>query len=174
MKKTTNLKGTVESFNNGNISKEEFFKNLMSAIANMADKKGILDKDDLIQDLCIKVLEKVEAGSSLNASFFAWQIETEVSRYIELSKNSYNETLAAVDEKLACEINIESMAGSIFLDNSMRLLKPRQQIVLQKFSEGYTYAEIGKELGVNGERVRQILNQGLHKMRQYARCNDMF
>ena len=174
MRKTNNLKATVEAYNDGSMSKEDFFRHLMYAISVIADKHDIKDKDDIIQDICIKVLEKVDRGSSLDASFFAWQVETEILRFIEASnKKPCEATLETVDSQMACAINIESIAGTMFIEEAMLHLKPRHQLVLKKFAEGYTYAEIGAEIGVNGERVRQILNQGLRKMRQVAYLSDV-
>lgn len=58
----------------------------------------------------------------------------------------------------------------MFTRNKMELSEVEQAIVTERFAlvsreKGKTFAEIGKQVGLSTERVRQILNQALEKIR---------
>lgn len=49
----------------------------------------------------------------------------------------------------------------------MKVLKPRDRYILQKRLEGITLAELGKEMGVSKERIRQIANSAVKRIREF-------
>ena len=63
-----------------------------------------------------------------------------------------------------------SRASKIDLRNAIATLEPRQQEVIKmRFEHNMTFAAIGKELGVNPERARQILERTLRQLRHTSR-----
>ena len=63
-----------------------------------------------------------------------------------------------------------SRASKIDLKNAIATLDPRQQEVIKmRFEHNMTFAAIGKELGVNPERARQILERILRQLRHPSR-----
>ena len=63
-----------------------------------------------------------------------------------------------------------SRASKIDLRNAIATLEPRQQEVIKmRFEHNMTFAAIGKELGVNAERARQILERILRQLRHTSR-----
>jgi RNA polymerase primary sigma factor len=52
---------------------------------------------------------------------------------------------------------------------SQNITERQANILSMRFDEGLTYREIGKELGVTQERVRQIELKALKKMRSRAK-----
>lgn len=64
------------------------------------------------------------------------------------------------DEKLNIEDMLSGLSGR------------EQTVMLARFRDGKTFAEIGKDLGVGREWVRQIEGRTLHKMRYSDKAGD--
>ncbi len=55
----------------------------------------------------------------------------------------------------------------------MRLLHPRERVIFQKyFWEDLSFAQIGAQVGLSGERVRQIFDGSLRRLRRAAHLGD--
>jgi RNA polymerase sigma factor (sigma-70 family) len=55
----------------------------------------------------------------------------------------------------------------------MRLLHPRERVIFQKyFWEDLSFAQIGAHVGLSGERVRQIFDGSLRRLRRAAQLAD--
>lgn len=52
------------------------------------------------------------------------------------------------------------------LQDLLTILSPQQKIVIDKRLENRTFKDIGKELSLTGERIRQIYKQAIEKMRK--------
>ena len=55
----------------------------------------------------------------------------------------------------------------------MTYLNDREQTIVTMYAQGYTYGEIGKVLGISGNRVSQILMKTLRHLRRVARWNNV-
>ncbi|HKI31234.1 MAG TPA: sigma-70 family RNA polymerase sigma factor [Gemmataceae bacterium] len=55
----------------------------------------------------------------------------------------------------------------------MRLLLPRERAIFQMyFWDDMSFAQIGTQVGLSGERVRQIFDRSLRRLRQAAHANN--
>lgn len=75
------------------------------------------------------------------------------------------------------EIDLEKLPKDIDegLAYVMNTLTPREQRSLELlYKEDYTREEVARDLDVTQERVRQIINKGLHKLRHPSRAKYLF
>jgi len=94
--------------------------------------------------------------------------------YVALSRAA--DHMVEEAEKVEDTIPIQDMCYTMDMDNTilrgvleelLNTLHPRQQQVLyMRFFEGYTLAECGESIGCSRERVRQLEQKGLRKLRQ--------
>ncbi len=52
------------------------------------------------------------------------------------------------------------------VDDMTALLNEREQTVVQRWREGYTYSEIGREMGISESAARQTMHRAIKKMRE--------
>ena len=77
----------------------------------------------------------------------------------------------AVDNEIVAEMQQEH--SSIVSGTLMSMLSEREQTIVKMafgigYNKEYTNAEIGEEIGMSSERVRQIKHAAIEKMRQFA------
>ncbi len=78
-----------------------------------------------------------------------------MNKYLDYPKN------------LISDIGIKCNEYSINnLDNILEELKPREkEVLLMRYEEKLTYEEIGKECGVTGKRISQIISKSISKLK---------
>ena len=77
----------------------------------------------------------------------------------------------AVDNDIVTEIELEHC--SVVSGVLMSMLSKREQTIIKMafgigYNKEYTNAEIGEEIGMSSERVRQLKHAAIEKMKQYA------
>ena len=92
----------------------------------------------------------------------------------ELEHNNYAQMLSAQELEMALPVRpefiLEELSDEIekkeLIEKVMDKLNPRQRRVIEmRFDEGKTFEECGSELGVTGNRVRQIEQSSLRRMK---------
>jgi len=126
-----------------NLSKATFVDKMLSKgigtcfIKSRQDKKGLYSKDYSLDYLII---------DNKGNTTFLWEI-------LEDDKNLEK----YIDDKLT---------GEYFLDLLERTVEKRRKYVIKKtIGEGFTLQEIGDKMGITRERVRQLQESGLRKIK---------
>ena len=99
---------------------------------------------------------------------------SDAQRTMQLERNSAE---MFVDEEvvamLAVPGDVEGAAwAKVEVSRLLAGLKPRERHVVERRMEGDTLEDIGVELGVNRERVRQIEAKGMRRMKGFATRNN--
>ena len=113
----------------------------------------------------VEILQGAKGAISLASPFFE-------STDTTLSDMLADESHATPEEELLCLSKRES------LEKVLNTLTPRQKTVIQLrygLTDGkeYTLAEVGQQLGISRERVRQIQEEALGKLRHSTRCQSL-
>ena len=76
--------------------------------------------------------------------------------------------LAVMGEKNPLEIppDIEESVRYLFDPDKRILEEMEREVLLKRFADGKTLQEVGRDYGVNGERIRQIESKALRKLRR--------
>ena len=156
-------------------AQKTLFFNLRRLRARIADSStGRLNdegREKIAQELRVKRHEVESMENRLNAS--DQSLNATVG---ESSDDSWQDFLA--DTRPTPEIVVRERRDvevrSQWLNNAIDELSPREQIIIRQRrlrEEGATLEELGRELGVSKERVRQLEHRALSKMRDVISQN---
>ena len=110
---------------------------------------------------------KAISDECINALAFAQRIIK--SRYPAEMNEGYPQNLLLEIVFLVKDSDVDNITGNIVY--VLDTLKEREKIVIiRRFKEGLTLEQVGKEFGVNRERIRQIEANALRKLRHPARA----
>ena len=135
------------------------------------------DAQDIATKALIMTARKYDEKRGNLGSVYFFSLLHESGRFIRAKNKRKDINVKVLDKEL--NSNIENLLvedGSDFAknfemkddcENLMKYLSERERKLVQMyFWEDKTYRAIGKEIGISYERVRQIINQGIKKIRQ--------
>lgn len=161
--RTSVLYEAIEMLNTNKITPSTFIEKIYPCIKDIVDKSQADNKEDMVQEIALFVIEKANNKKSFNKTFFTWQLETEIKR--RLSREILFDNL---DEACATyTINDDLIAMDIMLEDILTKLTPREEMVIRKrFYDEMTLCEIGKEFAVSSGRIREIESKAIRKIRR--------
>ena len=140
---------------------------LVRSIAAKYNKLGI-PQEDLEQEGMIGLLEAANRYEENKGAKFSTYATYWIKKYI----------LAAVDKEKKHSSNSTNLNEEITRDEKASVIKPATKIVLPSnmpenektvlimlFQDEFTLKEIAEKLGISRERVRQLKEKGLRRMR---------
>jgi RNA polymerase primary sigma factor len=149
------VKGTQRSINQARAK-------LVRAFEREPDIKEIAEAVDMSESRVLEILQSAKDTISLSSPLSESFPDTTISDVL-------------VDEsQVTPEEALLSLSGKESLENILNTLLPREALVIQLrygLTDGteYTLAEIGGKLGISRERVRQIQEDALRKLRHPTR-----
>ena len=87
--------------------------------------------------------------------------------YLEETKNPFNEFQKEVSRRLICDGWKDFFSQFDFAEAIDRVLLPREKLIIQLISEGYTQEEIGQKLKIVKSRVNFILQRAKAKIKKF-------
>ena len=158
----------IDNVNNNSITPSEFIELTYDYIKKIVIESNVLSPEDMLQDVVVDLMEKIKRGKKLNKTFLKWQIQEDIARK-ERNKDSY-ESLS----NIIYVMDTDRIAKKIFLKDLEKCLKERELYVIKKrFYENLTLQEVGKELHLSTDRIRQIEAKALRKMRRSSYSYDV-
>lgn len=138
----------------------------------------VVDRDDLYQAACVQILRYLDAYDSNRSqlsTYLSVLITTAIRREANTARWQRNRTqeylrddrqLNSLDEN---ETEIESFdqeydAEALELVGKIRSLPAKQRFIVLARQSGYTLEEVGDNLGITRERVRQIEKQVMNEL----------
>ena len=156
------LYAAIEEVNESKITSSEFIERTYGYIKDVVDNSQAPDKEEMFQDIVVCLMEKINRGVKFNRTFFKWQLQTEIDRRI------VDDTKEILDN-LSYTMDTDMIAMRITISNMRTALTDREnRIIRDRFYNDMTLQEVGKELGVSGDRIRQIECKALRKMRRHS------
>lgn len=125
-------------------------------ILNFVGKKFHIDKDELSS---LKLIALWKAALTFKGGKFTTHLYR--SMFWECCKNRFK---PLPQKKLSQK---PSQFDSIDLKECISFLPLKQKIVINKRMENRTFEEIGKELNLSKERIRQIYKEAILKLRDF-------
>jgi len=157
-------------------------RNDMGAIMNVASKyfstcRSQADRDDLIGEVALgwaEGLAKLDAEKSEKEQgvFLFTYARGYAQNWIRSRVRHFGQEFVASDESEvgdsmdpAHESFFERMTVAAVLDAVMGLPEKDRDVLVKRFHLGLSLDEIGQEMGISRERVRQIEARGLNRIR---------
>ena len=136
--------------------------NLARNLEREPDIREIAEKVDMPESRVIEILQSTKGTISLDSPL------SEASPDATVSDLLADDSQVTPEEELLCVSEKES------LERVLNTLAPRETLVIKLrygLTDGteYTLAEIGRQLGISRERVRQIEDEALRKLRHHTR-----
>jgi len=133
---------------------------------------NIADAEDLTQQVFIKAWQAIHRYKKTASPFLAWLIKISHNLVIDFYRS--NRTMAYCDLDIFSSnpsSNPEHIAESQFEQQQMRqaileLPGDQQQVILMRFIEGFSYAEVAASLNKSEGAVRVILHRALVRLRK--------
>lgn len=167
--KNTKIKRAVKMFNESRINENEFMEMVFPVIEVTAKKFDDFDTDELVQEFCLKTVERIRNGYRFNADFFIFEMEDKMKRYVA-SHSMQEENRYETSYKETCEMD-ESFIIRDVLDIARTHLLKQQQFVIQKYYfEEMTEAEIAKEMNRSTGYIHQLKKDACRRLKRYCRC----
>ncbi len=149
----------------------EFCQNYLPLVKSIASRyKGRVSFEDLVQEGFLGILEAKERfDSSKKAKFSTYAFYWIKKRILEAIQKEKIQSLDSVElneeilESPIIEKTYESGNLDIFLNKNLSSLE--QKIFKLYFQEAKTLSQIAKELGIRREKVRQIKQLLLRKLK---------
>lgn len=154
--------------------KLQLFNRLQFLVKSRLEKnKKFLPKDDLNQELQLQLWLAIKSfDCHKKFDFYRWA-SWHLSKGIRtaskqrISSNSINLFAQSTFEHVGYRQEMMILLKQI-LENKSLLSNRERHIVFAYFAEGKTLNEIGKELGLTSERVRQVRDIALSKIRELS------
>ena len=131
----------------------------------------IEDAEDVTQQVFIKAWQAIGRYKKTASPFLAWLIKISHNLVIDFYRSKKSETYADFDVVATkSETDPAHLAEAQFSQQEIRkainkLHGDQQQVILMRFIEDFSYAEIAAALGKNEGAVRVILHRGLAKLK---------
>lgn len=160
----------------GKITTADFITAAVPMVEDVVGKFNLkyADMQDVQQELCMYLLERVKKGQGLNEcsyGFLQMQLENQVKRRLRLTSNTCRLGQAnGIYDDLDMDEHLFRSEIHDKVHFALSKLTEREQKVLEmryglNESSEMTLAEVGSEIGVSANRVRQIEVKALHKLR---------
>jgi RNA polymerase sigma factor (sigma-70 family) len=128
-------------------------------------------KDDCFQQACIGMMRAVEkynpehSSGSVFSSYAFWWIRQAIQSVMQKRMKQITHE-KEMDDELTVETEHHFPDEEIDVKRLLRCVNRRERLALTNISEGRHLSELGDELGVCKERVRQIKEEALEKLRE--------
>ena len=135
-------------------------------------QRNEIEDQDLQQDIYLAALEwksKVDNGYSRSFSQYANGIVKSKQDDEELAYDLYD---ALCDKSYTMKYDIEF--NNELLYQMSKLSKRKQKILWEYFVQNKSYASIGREYGVSGDRISQIARQACRQLRSSSVLREMY
>ena len=139
-------------------------------LANLNTQSSNLSIDDLISEGNIGLMKAAAALTKAEPSLAGHVLSTDES--LPIGSNNNFTLLNVIEDKDAphADAHIEQLSLSEDMRRAIHLLNDREQAVIKRYfgidTDHQTMAEIGEELGLKRERIRQIRDKALRKLRK--------
>ena len=124
---------------------------------------------DVLQEVFIKIWKQIGSYDNSKGRLFTWMMRIsrnaaiDVVRSKEFRKNSQNLDL---NESVYDSTSVEIKTDDIGLRKLVSQLKPENRAIVEmSYFEGYTHAEIAKQLGIPEGTVKSRLRAGLLQLK---------
>jgi RNA polymerase sigma-B factor len=104
------------------------------------------------------VIEAMEAGRLYRTASLSQALDDDTTRALETRVGAVDPGVGIVDRR------------DLVRDLMSRLPLPERRVVLLRFQEGLSQAEIGSRVGVSQMQVSRLLARGLERMRAWEAC----
>jgi len=104
------------------------------------------------------VIEAMEAGRLYRTASLSQALDDDTTRALETRVGAVDPGVGIVDRR------------DLVRDLMSRLPPPERRVVLLRFQEGLSQAEIGSRVGVSQMQVSRLLARGLERMRAWEAC----
>ena len=118
-------------------------------IEELAEHLGVCGSD---------VIEAMEAGRLYRTASLSQAMDDDTTRALETRVGAVDPGVGIVDRR------------DLVRDLMSRLPLPERRVVLLRFHEGLSQAEIGSRVGVSQMQVSRLLARGLERMRAWEAC----
>lgn len=135
-------------------------------------QRNEIEDQDLQQDIYLAALEwksKVDNGYSRSFSQYANEIVKSKQHGEELAYDLYD---ALCNKSYTMKFDIEF--SNELLYQMSKLSKRKQKILWEYFIQDKSYASIGREYGVTGDRISQIARQACRELRSSSVLREMY
>ena len=135
-------------------------------------QRNEIEDQDLQQDIYLAALEwksKVDNGYSRSFSQYVNEIVKSKQHDEELAYDLYD---ALCNKSYTMKYDIEF--NNELLYQMSKLSKRKKKILWEHFVQDKSYASIGREYGVSGNRISQIIRQACRELRSSSVLMDMY
>lgn len=131
------------------------------------------DAEDITQEVFIKAWKAIDKYRYTGASFMAWL--TAIAHNLIADHYRARKKHASLEEaevagntaETSPEAMVEVTLNRIYVRNAIfKLKKERQKVILMRFIDGFSYAEIAKVLNRNEGAVRVIQHRALKDLKE--------
>ncbi|MFC1958583.1 RNA polymerase sigma factor [Chloroflexota bacterium] len=133
---------------------------------------NVADAEDLTQQVFIKAWQAIHRYKKTASPFLAWLIKISHNLVIDFYRSNKSETYIDFDVVATKpDMGPEHLAEAHFNQQQIRqaILKlhgDQQQVILMRFIEDFSYAEIAASLGKSEGAIRVILHRGIARLRK--------
>lgn len=145
---------------------DRVYRHIYYRVSNTADA------EDLTQQVFIKAWQAISRYKKTASPFLAWLIKISHNLVIDFYRAKKSETYIDFDVVATKpDTDPEHLAEAHFNQQQIRqsILKlhgDQQQVILMRFIEDFSYAEIAASLGKSEGAIRVILHRGLARLRK--------
>ncbi|HDN79529.1 MAG: RNA polymerase subunit sigma-70 [Chloroflexi bacterium] len=129
--------------------------------------------EDLTADVFLRMLEAIRKGHPPRVSISAWLYRIAHNLVVDYFRQRPGETTIPLDERLvAADVNVaveKRLARQQLLAAISRLTPDQQQVIVLKFMEGLSNAEVAQILGKTEGAVKALQHRALNSLRQILR-----
>ncbi|MFC1950693.1 RNA polymerase sigma factor, partial [Chloroflexota bacterium] len=139
---------------------DRVYRHIYYRVSNTADA------EDLTQQVFIKAWQAIGRYKKTASPFLAWLIKISHNLVIDLYRSKKSE--AYIDFDIVAtepETNPAHLAETQFNRQEIRQAINKQQVILMRFVEDFSYTEIAAALGKSEGAIRVILHRGLAKLK---------
>jgi len=145
---------------------DRVYRHLYYRVGNVADA------EDLTQQVFLKVWQAIDRYKKTASPFLAWLMTISHNLVIDFYRTKKDKTyLKAEVTANDLDSSPERIAEAHFVQQQLRrailqLRSDQQQVIMMRFVEGFSYAEVASSLGKSEGAIRVILHRALAKLRQ--------
>ena len=145
---------------------DRIYKHVYYRVGNRADA------EDITQQVFIKAWQAIGRYKKTASPFIAWLVRISHNLVVDFYRSKKSETYLDFDIVAARpDMSPEPLAETHFDQQQLRraileLQGDQQQVILMRFIEDFSYAEIAASLGKSEGAVRVTLHRGLSRLRK--------
>ncbi len=129
--------------------------------------------EDLTADVFLKMLEGIESFNYRGVPFAAWLFRIAHDRVVDYFRHQARKETVSLSERLSAlgegplAMTEAALAGERLRQAFGRLTEEQQQVIVLKFGEGLTNAEVGRLLGKSEGAVKSLQHRALTSLRRF-------